>query len=174
MFEGSGGGGNRVLRSTRWREVQRVLRSKRWRAGDRMLRSTRWRAGDRVLRSMSWGDSDRMLRSNRWVRVTGCSGARGGGRVTGCSGACTRCGNGEDRCVALTVVGPLAPENAAERGFGSILSQDRGYDMFAIARLVVVLIGCSGAQGGGRVTGCSGTRGGGCATGCSGACDGEV
>jgi len=35
--------------------------------------------------------------------------------------------------------------------------------------LVVVVIGCSGARGGGRVTGCSGARGGGRVTGCSGA-----
>ena len=52
--------------------------------------------------------------------------------MTGCSGACTRCGNGEDRCVTLTVVGTLAPVNAAERGFGLIWSQERGYGMFAI------------------------------------------
>ena len=87
MFEGSGGGGNRVLRSKRWREVHRVLRSMRWRAGDRMLRSTRWRAGNRMLRSTRWRVCNRMLRSARWggfdrmLRSTRISGLKPGGVV---------------------------------------------------------------------------------------------
>ena len=58
-------GGNRVLRSTRWRAGDRMLRSTRWRAGNRMLRSTRWRVRNRMLRSARWGGVDRVLRSTR-------------------------------------------------------------------------------------------------------------
>ena len=63
MFESSGGGGNRVLRSTRWRAGDRMLRSMSWGDSDRMLRSTRWRAGNRMLRSKRWRAGNRMLRS---------------------------------------------------------------------------------------------------------------